>query len=42
MIIKRFQAPTETEAMMMAKEEMGSAAVIMNIKKIKQRGFLRL
>lgn len=42
MIIKRFQAPTETEAMMMAKEEMGSAAVIMNIKTIKQRGFSRL
>lgn len=42
MIIKKFQAPTETEAMMMAKEEMGSAAVIMNIKTIKQRGLARL
>lgn len=42
MIIKKFQAPTETEAMMMAKEEMGSAAVIMNIKTIKQRGIARL
>ncbi len=42
MIIKKFQAPTETEAMMMAKQEMGSAAVIMNIKTIKQRGLSRL
>lgn len=42
MIIKKFQAATETEAMMMAKEEMGSAAVIMNIKTIKQRGIARL
>lgn len=42
MIIKKFQAPTETEAMLMAKEEMGSAAVIMNIKTIKQRGFSKL
>lgn len=42
MIIKKFQAPTETEAMMMAKDEMGSAAVIMNIKTIKQRGISRL
>lgn len=42
MIIKKFQAPTETEAMLMAKKEMGSAAVIMNIKTIKQRGLARL
>lgn len=42
MIIKKFQAPTETEAIMMAKEELGSAAVIMNIKTLKQRGFARL
>lgn len=42
MIIKKFQAPTETEAMLMAKEEMGSAAVIMNIKTITQRGLARL
>lgn len=42
MIIKKFQAPTEKEAMLMAKEEMGSAAVIMNIKTIKQRGLARL
>ncbi|MDE6209692.1 MAG: flagellar biosynthesis protein FlhF [Lachnospiraceae bacterium] len=41
MIIKKFQASTETEAMMMAKEEMGSSAVIMNIKTIKQRGLAR-
>lgn len=42
MIIKKFQAATETEAMMMAKEEMGSNAVIMNIKTIKHRGISRL
>lgn len=42
MIIKKFQAGTETEAIMMAKEEMGSSAVIMNIKTIKHRGISRL
>lgn len=42
MIIKKFQAATETEGILMAKEEMGSAAVIMNIKTIKQRGLARL
>lgn len=42
MIIKKFQAATETEAIMMAKEEMGSAAIIMHIKTIKQRGISRL
>ncbi len=42
MIIKKYQAETETEAMMMAKNEMGSAAVIMNVKTIKQRGFAKL
>lgn len=42
MIIKKFQAATETEGILMAKEEMGSAAVIMNIKTIKHRGLARL
>lgn len=41
MIIKKFQASTETEAILKAKEEMGSAAVIMNMKTIKQRGLAR-
>ena len=42
MIIKKFQAATETEGILMAKEEMGNAAVIMNIKTIKHRGIARL
>ena len=42
MIIKKFQAATETEGILLAKEEMGSAAVIMNIKTIKHRGLARL
>ena len=42
MIIKKFVANTEQEAVMMAKEEMGSNAVVLNIKTTKQRGFKRL
>ncbi len=42
MIIKKFQASTEAEAIIKAKEEMGSAAVILNIKTIKHRGISRL
>ena len=42
MIIKKFTAGTEQEAVMMAKEEMGSNAVVLNIKTTKQRGFKRL
>ena len=42
MIIKKFQAATETEAILMAKHELGDAAVIMNIKTIKHRGIARL
>ncbi len=42
MIIKKFQGSTESEAIMMAKEEMGNAAIVMNIKTIKHRGFARL
>ena len=42
MIIKKFQAETEQEAIMMAKEEMGSAAVVVNIKTLKHRGISRL
>lgn len=38
MIIKKFQAATEQEAIMMAKEEMGSNAVVLNIKTTKHRG----
>lgn len=42
MIIKKFTANTETEAILSAKEEMGSNAVVLSIKTIKQRGFRRL
>lgn len=42
MIIKKFQGATETEAILAAKEEMGSEAVVMNIKTIKQKGLFRL
>lgn len=42
MIVKKFQAPTEMEAIVKAREELGSTAVVLNIKTIKQRGFARL
>ena len=42
MIVKNFQAPTEMEAIIKAREELGSTAVVLNIKSIKQRGLARL
>lgn len=42
MIIKKYTAQTETEAIMMAKEELGSDAIVMNMKTIKPRGFKKL
>lgn len=42
MIIKKFQASSESEAMMQVKEEMGSDAVIMNIKRTKHKGVMKL
>lgn len=42
MIVKKFQAPTETEAILKAKEELGSQAVVLNVKTLKQRGIFRL
>ena len=30
MIVKKFQAPTEMEAIVKAREELGSAAVVLN------------
>ncbi len=42
MIIKKFQAETEAKAVLKAKEEMGSGAVVLNIKTIKPRGISRL
>ncbi|NLL00574.1 MAG: flagellar biosynthesis protein FlhF [Clostridiales bacterium] len=42
MIIKKFQANNETEAIMLAKEELGKDAIVMNIKTISPRGVYRL
>ena len=42
MIVKKFQAQTETEAILKAKEELGSSAVVLNVKTLKQRGVFRL
>ncbi len=41
MIIKKFQAETEKEATLMAKEELGPDAIVMNIKTIKPKGLFR-
>lgn len=38
MVIKKFQAETETEAIMQAKEELGKDAIVMNIKSVKPKG----
>lgn len=42
MIIKKFLAKTETEAIQMAKEELGSNAVVMNIKKVQPKGLAKI
>ena len=42
MIVKKFQAETETEAILKAKDELGSGAVVLNVKTLKQRGIFRL
>ncbi|MDD5935724.1 MAG: flagellar biosynthesis protein FlhF [Clostridiales bacterium] len=42
MIIKKFQANSETEAIMLAKEELGKDAIVMNIKTISPKGIFRL
>lgn len=42
MIIKKFLANTEKEAIEMAKQELGSNAVVMNIKKVRPRGLAKL
>lgn len=41
MIIKKFQANTETEAIMMAKNDLGKDAIVMNIKTIKPKGLFK-
>lgn len=39
MIIKKFQGKTEAEATENAKKELGNGVVVMNVKKIKKKGF---
>ncbi len=41
MIIKKFQGNTETEAIMLAKENLGKDAIVMNIKTIKPKGLFK-
>jgi flagellar biosynthesis protein FlhF len=41
-IIKKFQANTETEAFMLVKEELGKDAIVMNIKTVSPKGIYRL
>lgn len=42
MIIKKFQGNTETEAIMLAKENLGKDAIVMNIKTIKPKGLFKV
>ena len=42
MVIKKFQAGTEKEAIMLAKEELGKDAIVMNIKTISPKGIYKL
>ncbi|MGN0161286.1 MAG: flagellar biosynthesis protein FlhF [Lachnospiraceae bacterium] len=42
MIVKKFEGRSETEAIMKAKEELGSQAVVLSVKTIKQRGIMKL
>lgn len=42
MIIKKFTASTETEAILLAKEELGMDAIVMNIKKSTPKGIRKL
>lgn len=42
MIIKKFQGTSETEAIMLAKEELGKDAIVMNIKTISPKGIYKI
>ena len=42
MIIKKYKAATEKEAILMAKEELGPDAVVMNVKTTKRKGIMKL
>ncbi len=41
MVIKKYQAQTENDAMILVKEDLGKDAIVMNIKSIKPKGFFR-
>lgn len=42
MIIKKFQGKTEEEATQLAKKELGTSVVIMNVRSVKNKGFFSL
>ena len=42
MIVKKYTGSSETEAIMKAKDDLGSNAVVLNVKSMKQRGFAKL
>ena len=42
MVGEKFQANTETEAIMLAKEDLGKDAIVMNIKTIKPKGMFKI
>ncbi len=42
MIIKKYQAKTENEAMNLAREELGEGCVSMNVKTVKRKGIMKL
>lgn len=42
MIIKKYKASTEKDAILLAKEDLGPDAIVMNVKKIKPGGIMRL
>ena len=42
MIVKKYTAATERDAVLKAKEELGFGAVVLNVKTVKQRGIARL
>ncbi|MGN0375802.1 MAG: flagellar biosynthesis protein FlhF [Butyrivibrio sp.] len=42
MIVKKYIGSNETEAVMKAREDLGSSAVVLNVKTMKQRGLARL
>lgn len=42
MVIKKYKAPTETEAILLAKEELGKDAIVMNIKTVTPKGIYKL